>query len=79
MKGKIIAFFIGLFIGAIISTASIYCYTLANNNSTSSDNTNTQQTMPSGGPGENGGQGGQQGTPPSMPNGTQTNTQAATA
>lgn len=77
MKGKIIAFFIGLFLGAIISTGSIYAYTIANSNNTSTNNTNTQQTMPSGGPGENGGQ--QGGTPPSMPNGNQANTQAATA
>ena len=33
MKDKIIIFAIGLLIGAIISTGSIYFYTLANNNS----------------------------------------------
>ena len=33
MKDKIIIFAIGLLVGAIISTGSIYFYTLANNNS----------------------------------------------
>ena len=32
MKDKIIFFIIGLLLGAIISTASIYVYTLASNN-----------------------------------------------
>lgn len=32
MKDKIIIFLIGLFLGAIISTSSIYIYTIANNN-----------------------------------------------
>ena len=32
MKEKIIIFLVGLLLGAIISTGSIYFYTLANNN-----------------------------------------------
>ncbi len=53
MKEKIIIFIVGLLLGAIISTASIYFYTVANGS-------NNNQ-----GPGirMNGG------TPPSMPNG----------
>lgn len=31
MKDKIIIFLVGLFLGAIISTSSIYIYTIANN------------------------------------------------
>ena len=53
MKDKFIFFVIGLLVGAIISTASIYFYTLAN----SSDNDNPSNM------------GMQQGNPPDMPNG----------
>ena len=60
MKDKIIIFIVGLLLGAIISTGSIYFYTVAKN---SNDNTTQQETqMPNG-------QGGQQGQPPEMPNG----------
>ena len=53
MKDKIIIFVIGLLVGAIISTGSIYFYTLAN----SSNNNNDSRVQMNGG------------TPPSMPNG----------
>ena len=56
MKEKITWFIVGLLLGAIISTASIYVYTLTENNTNTSNNT-TQNTM------EN------RGTPPEMPNG----------
>ena len=36
MKEKVVIFVIGLLFGAIISTGSIYFYTLANNNSNNS-------------------------------------------
>lgn len=52
MKEKIIIFIIGLLLGAIISTGSIYFYTVANNSN--SDNGQGMQM--------NGG------TPPSKPN-----------
>lgn len=59
-KGKIILFVIGLLVGAIISTGSIYIYTLTAN---SSNNSNAQsQQMPGTPPDDNNG-----GTPPSMP------------
>ena len=53
MKDKIVIFIVGLLLGAIISTASIYVYTLANN----SNNNNNMNTQMNGG------------NPPSMPNG----------
>jgi len=56
MKERITWFIVGLLLGAIISTASIYFYTLSENNNT---NTTTQNTM------EN------RGTPPEAPNGNQ--------
>lgn len=69
MKEKIIAFFVGLLVGAIISTGSIYFYTVATNNSN-----NQGMQMPSdnqgGGMNQNGG------TPPEMPNGNENSTQS---
>lgn len=53
MKEKIIVFIVGLLLGAIISTGSIYFYTVANG---SNNNQGSRIEM-------NGG------TPPSMPNG----------
>lgn len=75
MKGKIITFFVGLLLGAIISTGSIYFYTVAINKNT---NDNTSMQMPGGNDTMNQGgmqQGGngQMGNPPEMPNQTQTN------
>lgn len=57
MKERITWFIVGLLLGAIISTASIYFYTLSENNNT--NNNTTQNTM------EN------RGTPPEAPNGNQ--------
>ena len=64
MKDKIIIFIVGLLLGAVISTGSIYFYTLANNNS----NSNNQMQMQMGGtpPTEQNGQ--TQGQQPEMPN-----------
>ena len=73
MKDKIIIFIVGLLFGAVISTGSIYFYTLANTNS----NNNQMQmggTPPTEQQGQNGQ--GQQGQPPEMPN--QNNTQSNT-
>jgi len=53
MKEKVIVFIVGLLLGAIISTGSIYFYTVANS---SNNNQGSRIEM-------NGG------TPPSMPNG----------
>ncbi len=53
MKEKVIIFIVGLLLGAIISTGSIYFYTVANS---SNNNQGSRIEM-------NGG------TPPSMPNG----------
>ena len=71
MKDKITIFIIGLLLGAIISTASIYIYTLANNDSNSNERQNEMQ-MNGGQPPEmpNRGFGGN-GTPPEMPNNNQ--------
>ena len=57
MKEKITWFIVGLLLGAVISTASIYVYSLTENDTNTSNNT-TQNTM------EN------RGTPPEMPNGS---------
>ncbi len=56
MKEKMFIFIIGLLLGAIISTASIYAYTIANNNNNNNNNSGMQ--MPNG-------------TPPEMPNNTE--------
>lgn len=37
MKDKIIIFIVGLLLGSIISTASIYIYTIANNKNSNND------------------------------------------
>ena len=47
MKEKIVIFIIGLLLGAIISTGSIYLYTVAN-----SSNNNDQNTMMNAGIGQ---------------------------
>lgn len=69
MKEKIIAFFVGLLVGAIISTSSIYFYTIATNNSN-----NQGMQIPS----DN--QGGRMnqncGTPSEMPNGNESSAQS---
>lgn len=63
MKEKIIIFLVGLLLGAIISTGSIYIYTVANNRSNG---------MNIGVPSDNRGQGGMMKdnatNPPEMPN-----------
>lgn len=66
MKEKIVIFIIGLLLGTIISTGSIYLYTVAN-----SSNNNDQNTMMNGGnpPSMPNGQTGENNTQPEMPNG----------
>ena len=49
MKEKIIIFIVGLLLGAIISTGSIYFYTVANNKNNTSNEINKTQ-MPGGNP-----------------------------
>ena len=68
MKEKVIIFMVGLLVGAIISTGSIYFYTLANS---SNSNAESGMQMNNGMPGtpptdQNGQMNG--GTPPEMPN-----------
>lgn len=68
MKDKIITFFVGLFLGAIISTASIYVYTKANNNQRVDNMNNMGEMMP--GKMENGNEKmDEQGNSPEMPDG----------
>ena len=68
MKEKIIIFVLGLLLGAVISTGSIYVYTLINKDSSSATANQSNMQMP-GNMGEgqmtNGNMGG---NPPSMPN-----------
>ena len=73
MKEKVILFIIGLLLGAIISTGSIYIYTIANNSNNSeanmqmpNDNGQTDTMRQNGG------------TPPEIPsNNTPENSQSA--
>lgn len=72
MKEKTIIFIVGLLLGAIISTGSIYIYTIANNSSNNEENMQipnangqTELTRPNGG------------TPPEMPSNNQENSQSA--
>ncbi len=67
LKEKIFIFIGGLLLGAIISTSSIYFYTVAN--SKNEDETKTQETrMPNGDrPQMQQGEMGGNGTPPEMP------------
>ena len=69
MKEKIITFFVGLLVGAIISTGSIYFYTVATNNSN-----NHGMQMP--GDNQGGGMNQNGGTPPEMPNGNENSVQS---
>lgn len=62
-KDKILLFVIGLLLGAIISTGSIYIYTLTSNNS----NSQTQQQMPGTPPNDSNGGMANGATPPAMP------------
>ena len=62
MKERIIFFIVGLLLGAVISTGSIYFYTRI----TSSNNNQSTMQMPNGTPPNNGS--GDMGTPPAMPN-----------
>lgn len=68
MKEKIIIFLVGLLLGAIISTGSIYIYTIANR---------SNNDMNIGMPNDNKGQGGMMDnngtTPPEIPNNQGTN------
>lgn len=70
MKEKIIIFLVGLLFGAIISTGSIYIYTIANN-------ANSGNNMNIGMPNDNKNQGGMMDnngvTPPEIPNNQSTN------
>ena len=72
MKEKITIFIIGLLLGAIISTGSIYFYTLANDSNNGNNNQGMQQQngmQPNGFDGQMGGNG----QPPEMPNSNQQN------
>ena len=69
MKETIIIFLIGLLSGAIISTASIFFYTLATYSSNSQQT--TEQAPGNFGPGGQNGQMGGGGTPPEMPSNNQ--------
>lgn len=62
MKEKIIIFLVGLLLGAIISTGSIYIYTTANNDRMFNDNRNQGEMMDNNG-----------NTPPEIPNNQNTN------
>ena len=74
MKEKILTFIIGLLLGAVISTGSIYFYTLAAKTDNSSNTQNSMQ-MPSGDQSGNTQNAG--GTPPDMPgSSSETTTQA---
>ncbi len=70
MKEKVIIFIVGLLLGAIISTGSIYIYTVANNH-------NNSNNMNMGMPNDNKGQGkvmdNNGTTPPEIPNNQSTN------
>ena len=63
MKEKVIIFIIGLLLGAIISTGSIYFYTVANNSNNNSNNMDNRMQMPGGNM--------PSGNPPEMPNNNQ--------
>ena len=65
MKEKITIFIIGLLLGSIISTGSIYFYTLANNED---ENNRQGMQMPNGNPPGQSGQIDKNGQPPEMPN-----------
>ena len=66
MKEKIIIFVVGLLLGAIISTGSIYFYTVASSSNNNNQNIQMNGTNPPSMPSDfNGGNG----QPPSMPNG----------
>ena len=74
MKDRIVIFIIGLLLGAIVATGSIYFYTVANSSCNNNNQIGMQQ--PNGQPpempnGENGQQG-QPGQPPEMQNGNNT-------
>lgn len=70
MKEKVIIFLVGLLLGAIISTGSIYIYTIANNHN-NGNNVNIKM------PNDNKNQGGMMDnngtTPPEIPNNPSTN------
>jgi len=65
MKEKIIVFFVGLFLGALISTGSMYAYSVVNSNNDRGMQEGQQQDF-QGGMNQNGQ------TPPDMPNGNNT-------
>ena len=65
MKEKVMIFIVGLLLGAIISTGSIYFYTIANNSENNSQNIGMNGGNP---PSMPNGQNGERGNPPSMPN-----------
>ena len=72
MKDKIIIFIIGLLLGSIISTGSIYFYTVANK----SDNNTQEMRMPNMQNGERPEMpSGENGERPEMPNNNQNKTQ----
>ena len=69
MKDKIIIFMIGLLVGAVISTASFYVYTLSNNNN-SNNNIQMNGGQP---PSMPGGQNSDLNEPPEKPSGDNQN------
>ena len=75
MREKFIIFIVGLLLGAIISTGSIYLYTVANgannNNQNMQMNGGNPPSMPNGENNQNGG-------PPAMPNGETPGNQTST-
>ena len=72
MKEKVIIFIVGLLMGAIISTGSIYIYTVANS---SSNNNQNNQMMGGNPPSLPNGQNFGNGQPPEMNNNIQNNNQ----
>lgn len=74
MKEKIILFIGGLLLGTIISTGSIYVYTLVNN--TNNNNNQMVGEMPNGNGGQPMEQNGDMQTPPEKPDGQTPNSLA---
>ena len=72
MKKQIITFFIGLLVGAIISTGSILVYSVVTN---SNNNSNTIQTMQAPSENDQGMMNTQGSTPPDMQSNSENTTQ----
>lgn len=72
MKDKITIFLVGLLLGAIISTGSIYIYTIASNSNNNELNMQMPNDKGQGGIMEEGGN-----NPPKMPNNEQNTNQSS--